>query len=225
MVAMMSTETEDAPATVHVIDDDDAVRKSIGWLLQMNGYQTRTYACGPDFLADYEASADSCAIVDLRMRGGMDGLQLQAAIQERGLRLPLVFLSGHGDIPSAVRALKAGAIDFLTKPVQGDTLLASVRTALAMGRSSPPSPLDRLSERERQVLRLALEGWTNKEIAREFAISHRTVELHRAHAMQKTGARNLLELAHRIQGQGDAGVTSGSLPSQAPHTPVDPPII
>ena len=136
---------------------------------------------------------------------GMDGMQLLAALAEREILLPVIFLTGYGDVPSSVRALKAGAFDYLCKPVSGSVLLASVRAALEAGERlsrnfermhDASTLLGALTRREREVLRLAVDGMANKVIARRLGISHRTVEIHKARIMHKTGAANLLDLAH-----------------------------
>ena len=153
----MSAQTEAPLPTVHVIDDDAAVRESLRLLLELHGHNTLTHASGQAFLDAEPGPSGACAIVDQRMPD-MDGLQLQRAMHERGLDLPIVFLTAYGDIPTTVKAFKAGAVDFLTKPVQGDMLLASVRSALASslaesttGPTDSAAALESLSERERQV--------------------------------------------------------------------------
>lgn len=190
-------------ATVFLVDDDPAVRDSLGLLLEQEGHPVQSFASAEDFLAAALPPGFGCVIVDLRMPG-MDGMRLQEEIAARGLRLPIIFLSGHGDIPTSVRAIKAGAVDFLTKPVTGDALLRSVATALDEGKRlnaanqanhSAASRLATLTEREREVMMLAAVGLPNKEIARRLGISHRTVEIHKARLMHKTGASTLIDLA------------------------------
>jgi FixJ family two-component response regulator len=142
---------------------------------------------------------------------GMGGLRLQEVLSERGMPLPVIFLTGHGDIPMSVKAIKAGAVDFLTKPVTRENLLACVRSALqacdkllarAANNQQVISRLSALTERERQVMALAIVGHPNKEIARRLGISHRTVEIHKARIMSKTGAVNLLDLARIVHEAG-----------------------
>jgi FixJ family two-component response regulator len=198
-------------ATVYVVDDDPAVRDSLTLLLEQEDIAVEAFDSGESFLtACHGAPPNSCAIIDIRMPG-MDGTQLHAELLRRGIRLPVIFLTGHGDIPMSVRAIKAGAIDFLTKPVTGAALLESLRTALneseRLDRQSRKSQtakerFDGLTLRERQVMSLALQGHANKEIARRLGISHRTVEIHRARVMQKTGANTLLDLARIAQQSG-----------------------
>jgi RNA polymerase sigma factor (sigma-70 family) len=147
--------------------------------------------------------AHSCVVADIRMPG-MDGIQLQEELARRGVALPLIFLTGHGDIPMSVRAIKAGAIDFLTKPITGQALLRSVQEALresdrlsenAEKNESATARMALLTEREREVMELAIKGMSNKEIARRLGISHRTVEIHKARVMHKTDSDSLLDLA------------------------------
>jgi FixJ family two-component response regulator len=194
-------------ARVFVVDDDAAVRDSLAMLLEAAGHAAVTFASARDFLDGCMPGIQGCIILDVSMPG-MDGPALQDELTRRGMRLPVIFLSGHGTIPTTVRAIKAGALDFLTKPVDGSVLLARVQDALAQclflreqaeAYQSITSRLATLSEREREVMALAVAGHTSKEIAQRLAISFRTVEVHRAHVMQKTGASNLLELA-RIAG-------------------------
>lgn len=196
--------------TVFLVDDDAAVRDSLSLLIEQEGFAVETFAGAEDFLAACRPERRGCAIVDLRMPG-MDGLRLQEELARRGVALPLVFLTGHGDIPTSVRAIKAGAVDFLTKPVSGAALMASLHAALAEGErlraqaessSTAASRLASLTEREREVMALAVEGLPNKEIARRLDISHRTVEIHKARIMHKTGAATLLELARIAEAGG-----------------------
>ncbi len=188
---------------VFVVDDDEAVRDSLAMLLEAAGHPVATFASASDFLDACTPNTLGCVILDVSMPG-MDGPALQEEMVRRGMQLPVIFLSGHGTIPTTVRAIKAGALDFLTKPVDGALLLRRVRNALeqisvmqeeAETRRSIAMRLAKLTEREREVMKLAVAGHTSKEIARRLAISFRTVEIHRAHVMQKTGATNLLELA------------------------------
>lgn len=190
--------------TVFLIDDDSAVRESLALLLeQEKGVIIEPFDSAETFLAAYRPVPCGCAIIDIRMPG-MDGMQLQAELLRRGDILPVIFLTGHGSIPMSVRSIKSGAVDFLTKPVTVKALLESVRAALtecnmrnsqADQNHTATACLGCLSEREREVMVLAVEGLTNKEIARRLDISHRTVEIHRARIMHKTGAKTLLALA------------------------------
>jgi FixJ family two-component response regulator len=195
---MMSDE-----ARVFVVDDDAAVRDALAMLLETAGYVVATFRDAEDFLNICTPGTAGCVILDVDMPD-MDGPALQQELNRRGLLLPVIFLSGYGTIPVTVRTIKAGALDFLTKPVDGAVLLQRVHEALEkfsqlQKQATSVSRLESLTEREREVMHLAVAGHTSKEIAQRLDISYRTVEIHRAHVMQKTGASNLLELA-RIAG-------------------------
>lgn len=196
-------------ATVFIVDDDSAVRDSHMLMIEQEGIHVETYCSGEEFLDAFQNPSPGCAIVDIRMPG-MDGIQLQQELNHRNIQLPVIFLTGHGDIPMSVKAIKAGAVDFLTKPVKRENLLSSVRTAIMESQrlirelvngQDAKSRLAELTEREREVMTLAIAGAPNKEIARRLGISHRTVEIHKSKIMHKTGATNLLELA-RIANEG-----------------------
>jgi FixJ family two-component response regulator len=198
-----------SPVVVHVVDDDDAMRVALTRLLAAAGYAPRAYASAGEFLIAADDAPTGCLLLDLHMPGP-DGLALYEALRRRGCELPTVFLTGRGDIASSVRAMKAGASDFLTKPVPGDTLLAAVRAALD---EDAPRQADRdrdrvraqrlasLDERERTVLRRVLEGALTKQIAYELAVSERTVKACRASVMRKMGASTLPELVRLAQEQ------------------------
>lgn len=195
------------PALVHVVDDDPAVRDSLTLLIEQEGLAVRSYAGAAEFLADCGTATHGCAVIDVRMPG-MDGVRLQEELARRGIRLPLIFLTAYGDIPMSVRAIKAGAVDFLTKPVTGETLLHSIHSAIeesgrlqaqAVSNQAASSRLASLTGREREVMLLAVAGHANKEIARLLGISHRTVEIHKARVMQKCGAASLIDLARIAQ--------------------------
>lgn len=189
--------------TVYVVDDDPAVRDSLTLLLEQEDITVVTFASANAFLdAIDQTRPRCCAIIDIRMPG-LDGLQLHTEITRRNILLPVIFLTGHGDIPMSVRAIKSGAMDFLSKPVTSHALLESVHVALLeseqifshiKANQSARLSLDNLTDRERDVLALAITGLSNKEIARRLDISHRTVEIHRAHIMHKTGASTLIDL-------------------------------
>jgi FixJ family two-component response regulator len=199
-----------AAATVFVVDDDPAVRDALTLLLEQEDVSVETFDCAETFLAAERPVLRSCAIVDLRMPG-MDGIQLQAELSRRGVLLPIIFLTSYGDIPLSVRAIKAGAVDFLTKPVTGAALLAAVQAALhdserlnsqAEASQTAAAQVASLTEREREVMLLAIEGLPNKEVARRLGISHRTVEIHKARIMHKTGAETVLDLARIAEASG-----------------------
>jgi len=188
--------------TVHVIDDDDAMRDSLAFLLDVQGFKSQVYESGEAFLAALPGLADGCIVTDIRMPG-MSGLDLLRRLKEQRSSHPVVVMTGHGDVPLAVEAMKAGVIDFIEKPFSQEAFLGAVRAALAAA-EQPADPGDArrdaearladLSPRERDVLHGVVAGKLNKSIAHELGISPRTVEIYRANLMSKTGARNVSEL-------------------------------
>jgi two-component system response regulator FixJ len=187
---------------VYIVDDDEAVRDSLAILLESKDYEVRSFGSAPEFLAAAPSLPVGCLIVDVRMPE-MDGLELQQRLIERALDLPMIVITGHGEVPLAVRAMKAGAIDFIEKPFAPDAILDSLAAAysrLASSDEQDPakavatSKLALLSLREREVLDGLLAGLPNKSIAYDLKISPRTVEIHRARVMDKMGARSLSEL-------------------------------
>lgn len=196
--------------TVFIVDDDAAVRHSLTLMIEQAGIRVQSFEHADAFLSACHPDFFGCIIIDVKMPG-MDGLRLQEEITWRKIELPVIFLTGHGDIPMSVRAIKGGAVDFLTKPVMREKLLVCVRAAFAEARRKASditrnkemvSCLIKLTRREREVMALAVQGHSNKEIAYSLGISHRTVEIHKSKIMQKTGASNLLELA-RIARESD----------------------
>jgi FixJ family two-component response regulator len=190
-------------AKIFIVDDDHAVRDSLTLLLETAGYHVASFASSSDFLESCKSN-HGCIILDVDMPG-IDGPALQDELIRRDIRLPVIFLSGKGTIPITVRTMKAGAMDFLTKPMDGAILLSVVQAAIdksslmqhqLMINVSNAALLEKLTNRERVVMLMAVEGQSNKEIAQRLGISFRTVEIHRAHILQKTGASNLIELAH-----------------------------
>ena len=188
--------------TVYVVDDEDVILRSLAELLEGEGFAVRTFASAEEFMASCSPEASGCILLDVRLPG-LDGLQAQEALQARGIAMPVIFLTGHGDVPMSVRAMKAGAFDFLQKPARADTLVARVHAALRRdeqrraGRAAGAdarAQLERLTRRERDVLALLLRGRTNKQVAKEMGISPRTAEVHRRNILHKTRAGNLLEL-------------------------------
>jgi two-component system, LuxR family, response regulator FixJ len=187
---------------VHVIDDDEAMRESLSFLLDSAGIEARTYASAVEFLRVADDVAPGCIITDIRMPE-MSGLELVKRLKERGTPHPVIVITGHGDVPLAVEAMKAGVVDFLEKPFDDDALLRAVRSALdSQARVAQEDSerrrfgemLDGLSPREQDVLRGVVAGKPNKVIAYELGISPRTVEVYRANVMTKTGAGGLSEL-------------------------------
>ena len=187
---------------IHVVDDDPSMRTALLRLLGAAGFETRGYSSTGEFLLQPLPDRPGCLLLDLRMPGP-SGLELQAALLQKKVMLPIVFLTGHGSVDSSVRAMKAGAVDFIEKPFASETLLDSLDGALS--RLASPSERDPatdtavtklalLSSREREVLEGLLAGLPNKSIAYDLAISPRTVEIHRARVMDKMGARSLSEL-------------------------------
>jgi two-component system, LuxR family, response regulator FixJ len=191
-----------AERLVYVVDDDEAVRESLSALLEANSYTVRTFELARDFLGAAPTLRPGCLVADIRMPE-MDGLQLQRELTARAFKFPLIVITGHGDVPLAVRAMKVGAIDFIEKPFAAAAMVASVNAALArLATATREDPLAAtalsrlalLSRREREVLQGLLAGLPNKLIAGDLAISPRTVEIHRARVMDKMGARSLSEL-------------------------------
>jgi FixJ family two-component response regulator len=192
--------------TVHVVDDDASLRTAVTRLLRAAGYQVRSYASAGEFLLARPANTPGCVLLDVRMPGP-SGLDLQEAFGKLNETLPIIFLTGHGDIPMSVRAMKAGAVDFLTKPVQRDVLLNAVRNALARDEENRRTRerdgalrarFEMLTPREHSVLNLVAAGKANKEIAAELGTSERTVKAHRAQAMQKMEVTSLAELVRVV---------------------------
>lgn len=197
-----------SPPLVHLIDDDEAIRDALGWLLRSRGVASQAWASGETFLQDYNPAMRGCLLLDMRMTG-MTGLELFETLQSRGCLMPALFLTGHADVPMAVRALKQGAFDFLEKPFNDNELVDRVLQALQLearqhgreaDRSGIAGRLVTLSEREREVMHCILAGKLNKVIADELGIAMRTVEVHRAHVFGKMKVRSAVELAQLLSG-------------------------
>jgi two-component system response regulator FixJ len=189
-------------AVVHVIDDDESVRHALAFLLATSGIPVRVHESGDAFLATIDGLQPGCILTDIRMPG-TDGLALQRKLLERGVKLPVIVMTGHGDVPMAVEAMKAGAVDFIEKPFDDAVLLKAIQSALdrysEQGRRDSEAAqitakVNGLSVRERQVLDGLIAGRANKTIAYDLDISPRTVEIHRANVMTKMGAGSLSEL-------------------------------
>jgi FixJ family two-component response regulator len=187
---------------VHVVDDDDSFRTAVTRLLQAAGFEVRAYSSAGDFLIARSRDAPGCLLLDVNMPGP-SGLDLQAALTDHGVDLPIVFLTGHGDVPMSVRAMKAGAVDFLTKPVEREALFEVVREALARGAGAREAG-SRLRElrarhasltpREREVFAGVVAGKLNKQIAADIGAAERTVKAHRAQVLTKMGAGSVADL-------------------------------
>ncbi|RAU20849.1 DNA-binding response regulator [Paramagnetospirillum kuznetsovii] len=189
--------------SVYIVDDDDAIRDALSWLFQSRGIVAESFASAEDFLSGWNAQRRGCLVLDIRM-GGMTGLELFDRLLELGSRLQVIFLTGHGDVPMAVQALKKGARDFVEKPFNDNDLVDRVIDALSWdakqreseaGAASVAAREASLTLRERQVMDLVLAGKLNKVIADDLGITMRTVEVHRAHVFEKMGVRTAVELA------------------------------
>ncbi len=205
---MRMTETP----TVMVVDDDAGVRDSLRFLLEQEGLAVRTFAAAA-LLLDATLPAAGCVLTDFQMPG-IDGLQLQAELSARGSRLPVIVMTGHGDVPVAVRAMKAGAVDFLEKPFEEGQLLAAITRALDDNQrriaattisTEAAARIATLTPREQQVLDLLVTGKTNKEIAKTLGTSPRTIDVHRARVLHKLAATNLPDLVHLVLAARGAG--------------------
>jgi FixJ family two-component response regulator len=189
-------------STVAVVDDDKAVRDSLQWLVESVGLKARTYESAQRFLEDLDRDEFGCAVLDIRLPG-MSGLDLQDRLNERGKDIPTIIITGHADVPVAVRAMKAGAMDFIEKPFSNQMLLDRIRDALeaddahrstAQQVEQIETRMSRLTPREREVMQLVVQGRLNKQIAADLGLSHKTIEVHRAHVMEKMEADTLADL-------------------------------
>lgn len=188
---------------VFIVDDDYAVRDSLGLVFKTAGLNYLTFENAEHFLETYSGGTPGCLLLDMNMPG-LNGDELQAELIRRDIHLPIIFLTAYGDIPMTVRAMKAGAVDFLTKPVPSKLLIERVQTVLQhealtqeqnREKQGLRERLSCLTSREMELLPLIVAGKSNKEIARQLDVSHRTIEIHRARVLKKTGATNLMELA------------------------------
>jgi two-component system response regulator FixJ len=186
---------------VHLVDDDEAIRRSVGFMLKTSGFHVRTYESGIEFLKGAGHIEPGCILLDIRMPG-MDGLEVQAALREKGVTLPVIIMTGHGDVSLAVQAMKAGAVDFIEKPFEKAVLLSAIEHAVERLQKSAANQdradeaavrLQALTPREREVLDGLAKGLPNKTIAYDLGISPRTVEIHRANVMSKLCVRSLSE--------------------------------
>jgi FixJ family two-component response regulator len=206
---------KDRPQIVHIVDDDDAVRSSLRLLMKSIGLQAQISASAPEFLAQFDPEQPGCIVLDVRMPG-MSGLELQQQLNLRGATIPVIFITGHGDIPMAVEAMQHGAFDFLPKPFRDQDLIDRVQRALQADtenrdklkqKDAIRARFDSLTPREREVLELVTQGKANKVMAGDLGVSQRTIEIHRARVMEKMEARSLAELVRMTM---DLNVTAST---------------
>ena len=216
---------KERPPTVFIVDDDDAVRNSLRLLLKSVGLTASALASAHEFLSTYDPQQPGCLILDVRMPG-MSGLELQQQLNMRGAVIPVIFITGHGDIPMAVEAMQHGAFDFLQKPFRDQDLIDRIQRALAKDAKSRAalkeharirSRLESLTPREREVMQLMTRGKPNKVMAADLGVSQRTVEIHRARVMEKSGATSLAQLVRMVM---DLNLES---PAQTDVNPVKAP--
>ena len=196
------------PPIAYVVDDDESIRTLWRWLMESNGIAVKTFASAADFIESYRGGGAGCLVLDLELPG-MSGLELQEYLNSRDIEIPIVFVTGHGDVPAAVSALKGGAIDFIQKPFSYKDVLSIIESAFARDaeirqkksrQSLVAARLAALTEREREVLQRVIEGKPNKVIAAELDISVKTIEFHRAKLMEKTGVASVAELVQLVLG-------------------------
>lgn len=195
-------EPNKAEATIYVVDDDDGMRRALTLLLSTVGFRTAAYARPSEFLANLKPEEPGCLVLDIRMPE-MSGLEVQQQLNRAGCMLPVIFITGHGDVPMAVQAMKAGAFEFIQKPFRDQDLLDKINHALRSDaenrqnvarRAEVLRRLQSLTPREREVMNLVVDGGANKVIAIDLGLSERTVEIHRAKVMEKMGARSVAHL-------------------------------
>ena len=193
---------KDGQPTIYVVDDDDGMRRALDTLLSTVGYKTAVFSRPSEFLSQFKPEAHSCLVLDIRMPE-MSGLEVQQQLNRRGSMLPVIFITGHGDVPMAVQAMKEGAFEFIQKPFRDQDLLDRINHALkqdadnrtnAARRSEVQHRLESLTPREKQVMNFIVDGSANKVIAIDLGLSERTVEIHRAKVMEKMGARSVAHL-------------------------------
>ena len=196
----------DEKPTVFVVDDDEAVRESLHFLISSVDLKVQTFASASDFLDNYEPGLAGCLVVDVRMPG-MSGLELQRQLTDRRINLPVIIITGHGDVDMAVRAMKSGAFDFIQKPFNDQVLLDLIQAALDKNaraaeadaeRASIADKLGQLTEREREVLNGIVDGSSNKDIAAHLKLSEKTIEFHRSKVMRKMSVSSLAELTRKV---------------------------
>jgi FixJ family two-component response regulator len=214
--------TEEEPI-VYVVDDDPSVRTSTERLVRSVGFKVKTFGSAKEFLNDFGAEGPACLVLDVRLPG-QSGLDLQRELAGSGVQIPIIFMTGHGDIPMTVRAMKAGAVEFLTKPYRKAALLDAIRASIERDRASRREWLEtralrqryeQLTSREREVMALVVAGLLNKQIAGELVTSERTIKFHRAHIMQKMEADSLAELVRMADHLGIAKDSEGPVPKDS----------
>ena len=207
---------------VYLVDDDEAVRDALGLLLRSVGLQSKLYASALEFLEDYDPERHACLVADIRMPG-LSGLELQQRLNEQHAEIPIIFITGHGDVPMAVNAMKSGATDFIQKPFRDQDLLDRIHKALQQDKASRASGaqarairdrLKLLTPRELEVMQRVVRGQANKVIAMDLGVSQRTVELHRARVMRKLKMRSLAELVQSVGALGEDPVVTGTAAPQ-----------
>lgn len=214
---------DDSPI-IYLVDDDDAVRDSLGMLFRSIGLKHEAYPSALDFLERYDRARHSCLVADIRMPG-LSGLELQQRLNEQNAEMPIIFITGHGDVPMAVTAMKAGAADFIQKPFRDQDLIDRIHKALAADRERRKGRAEQdeirarialLTPREKEVMERVVRGQANKVIAMDLGVSQRTVELHRARVMRKLRLRSVAELVHAVDriGGAEAAAASDTVASQ-----------
>jgi FixJ family two-component response regulator len=203
-------QTAKTPAVVFVVDDDPSVREALSSLFRSVDLQVELFGSTAEFLQRMRPDGASCLVLDIRLPG-VSGLDFQTELQQANIRIPIIFMTGHGDIPMSVRAMKAGAVDFLAKPFRDQDMLDAVTSALQRDRqaretedaaASLRSNYDQLSPREREVMALVTSGLMNKQVAGELGLSEITVKIHRGHAMKKMNARSLADFVRMAESLG-----------------------
>lgn len=202
----MSPGLTDEEGLVYVVDDDEAVRDAIALLLEASDIACRVYGSAAEFLGSFDAETHACLVADIRMPG-LSGLELQQHLNRQGAQVPVIFITGHGDVPMAVNAMKSGAFDFIQKPFRDQDLIGRIHKALEKDRdrreqqssiSAIREKLETLTPRETEVMQRVVDGQANKVIAFDLGVSQRTVELHRARVMRKLGMRSLADLVRVV---------------------------
>jgi len=211
---------EDSPL-VYLVDDDEAVRDSLGMLFKSIGLEHEAYASALDFLQGHDPARHSCLVADIRMPG-LSGLELQQRLNEQRAEIPIIFITGHGDVPMAVTAMKSGAADFIQKPFRDQDLIDRINKALGRDRERRKVRAEEnvirerialLTPREKEVMQRVARGQANKVIAMDLGVSQRTVELHRARVMKKLRIRSVAELVHGIDRIGGVAAVGATVPA------------